>query len=487
MKKNKNISLKLSTITLGVLLSTGANIISPALFSENYQNVLAAPVTIGESRSFVVSAYYSPLPNQDEYVWGSYEADKRMNGEGNRSADFTKVYPGMIAAPSSYEFGTKIKIPGFGIGTVHDRGGRIFEWKNADRIDIWMGYGDDGRKRALQWGIKTVTGTIMPANTPDNVQMNFMSKESQIKTAKNTKSIRSIKNNTENNLENNSKTLYLGLKSESVRNLQKFLIRQNLLHVEATGYYGEKTKEAVYLFQLKKNIVSNKNQTGAGVFGPTTRKHAEKVWTQKLVPETKIITASNITSVISHQKQEITIHKISDESEKYNPDYAVIKPNLQLGDNGEAVKRLQLVLKGMNFYSKNPTGLYDKNTADAVYKYQIQNNIVSNKTQTGAGRFGPQTYSMMVNTLLQKRNQASKISKNLITSDWAYITKEQIAMRKIQIAQEKLKVQFGERSDEVKALQNELIARGFLNSDLNTGFYGNKTKSAINAYNNFIG
>jgi hypothetical protein len=34
--------------------------------------------------SFVVTAYYSPLPNQSAYIMGSYEAEIRMNGEGIR-------------------------------------------------------------------------------------------------------------------------------------------------------------------------------------------------------------------------------------------------------------------------------------------------------------------------------------------------------------------------------------------------------------------
>ena len=472
------IKYKLTAVALSISITSAVNISTP-LFTTTQTATFAAPVEIGQSQTFVVSAYYSPLPNQDKYVWGNYEAEKRMNGEGNRGADFTKVYPGMIAAPNTYPYGTKIKIPGFGTGAVHDRGGRILEWKNSDRIDLWMGYGDDGRKRAMQWGIKTVTGTIMPASAKESVQMNFMSKASQTKSAPNKTTQPVNKTVTEQ-----TKTLYLGDKGESVRNLQKFLIRQNLLHVNATGYYGEKTKEAVYQFQLRKNIVSNKNQTGAGVFGPTTRKNAEKVWTQTVPKKTIITSTENLPAKTS---QAITIHNISDSTEKYNPDYAVIKPNLQLGDKGEAVKRLQLVLKGMNYYSGAVTSLYDKKTVEAVYAYQISKKIVSNKNQKGAGRFGPQTYSMMVNTLLQKRNLISTQKTNPLASDWSYITAEQIAMRKQKIHVATLNVEFGEKSTKVKNLQNELIARGFLDPNLNTGYYGNKTKAAIGAYKAFIG
>ena len=130
-------------------------------------SVWADPVAVGERQQFVVSAYYSPLPGQKVYVMGSYEADVRLNGQGLRGADFTKVYPGMLAAPPSYPFGTKISIPGVGVGTVHDRGGAIQEGGSGDRIDVWMGWGDDGRVRAMQWGMKSVTGTIMANGTPD--------------------------------------------------------------------------------------------------------------------------------------------------------------------------------------------------------------------------------------------------------------------------------------------------------------------------------
>lgn len=35
-----------------------------------------------EQRIFVVTAYYSPIPNQEKYLRGSYEADIRLNGNG---------------------------------------------------------------------------------------------------------------------------------------------------------------------------------------------------------------------------------------------------------------------------------------------------------------------------------------------------------------------------------------------------------------------
>lgn len=57
-----------------------------------------------EYRTFVVTAYYSPLPDQARYLRGSYEADIRLNGNGTHGASGKPVYVGMLAAPKHYEF-----------------------------------------------------------------------------------------------------------------------------------------------------------------------------------------------------------------------------------------------------------------------------------------------------------------------------------------------------------------------------------------------
>ena len=43
------------------------------------------------TKTFTISAYYSPLPDQSRYVTGSYEGDIRLNGSGVRSADGTAL------------------------------------------------------------------------------------------------------------------------------------------------------------------------------------------------------------------------------------------------------------------------------------------------------------------------------------------------------------------------------------------------------------
>ncbi len=59
-------------------------------------------------REFIVTAYYSPLPNQNFYLKGNYEAEKILNGNGTNGASGKPVFVGMIAAPKTYAFGTHI-------------------------------------------------------------------------------------------------------------------------------------------------------------------------------------------------------------------------------------------------------------------------------------------------------------------------------------------------------------------------------------------
>ncbi|HIQ56584.1 TPA: 3D domain-containing protein [Candidatus Gracilibacteria bacterium] len=204
------------------------------------------------AQTFQISAYYSPVPNQNAYVSGSYAADLRMNGNGTHGADGTAVYVGMISAPSKYSYGTKIFIPGLGIGTVHDRGGAIYSAKGYDRLDIWMGYGDAGRKRALQWGRQMVEGEIILSDVTegfiftDNVSENF--------------------------------GVNLWFKMNTFGNISAEILKiQDFLHCEQTGKYDYQTSKAVYVFQVNQNILKYKNEKGAGTWGPKTRLAAQKV------------------------------------------------------------------------------------------------------------------------------------------------------------------------------------------------------------------
>ncbi len=217
------------------------------------------------AQTFQVSAYYSPLPNQYAYVSGSYAQDLRMNGNGTHGADGTAVYVGMISAPSKYSFGTKIYIPGLGVGTVHDRGGVIYSTKGYDRLDIWMGYGDEGRIRALKWGRQMVEGEIVDVNTQEGFVFDGVVVTDENKNI----SVDYFRTNLWLSIQNTGE-----IKKE-IKKIQEFLGSRQ------TGYYGGRTQKFVLDFQLQYGIVHSSSDVGAGTWGPKTRKVANRIFQER--------------------------------------------------------------------------------------------------------------------------------------------------------------------------------------------------------------
>lgn len=71
------------------------------------------------------------------------------------------VSRGMIAAPHTIPFGTKIYIPNLGIYIVEDRGGKIRQInKDTIRIDIYI----PSHKEAQKFGVKKFVGWIYNNN-----------------------------------------------------------------------------------------------------------------------------------------------------------------------------------------------------------------------------------------------------------------------------------------------------------------------------------
>jgi len=299
----KNIFIKVlssACLTILIFFTTAVELHNGAFAEE-----LAYPYT----QTFVISAYYSPLPCQNKYVTGSYEGDIRLNGHGVHGADGTDVYPGMVAAPKTYVFGTKLYIPNIGIVAVHDRGGAIVaageRGQNYDRLDIWMGYGDEGLKRALGWGKKTVEVTVYgitdavvedieisgyssDESIPNQCDVDENSSDDSLLTEETTYSNNYVSSSDvteydaklaseispqfKKNLDSYlTSGLEFGDEGPQVLRLQEELQNMNFYKTEKTGVYDELTVHAVYKFQQSQGIVDDETDTGAGYFGPKTR------------------------------------------------------------------------------------------------------------------------------------------------------------------------------------------------------------------------
>ena len=261
------------------------------------------------SRTFTISAYYSPLPCQNRYVTGSYEGDIRLNGSGVNSADGTPVYPGMIAAPKSYAFGTKMDIPGIGIVAVHDRGGAIKASNGIpgvyDRLDVWMGYGDKGLERAMNWGKRTFDVVVYGQNDSivEQIALDGYSDEERtprdcvmVYDSFNTISGDSVSsapvvNTTVAPSASTAKLdvdLKLGSSGSAVTELQSELKRLNFFKTDLSGYYGPITEHAVFKFQQSQRLVGDMDSIGAGIFGPKTRDRMNEIIVARTYTTTQV-------------------------------------------------------------------------------------------------------------------------------------------------------------------------------------------------------
>jgi len=344
----------------------------------------------GTKKTFVISAYYSPISGQAKYATGSYAGDIRLNGGGVHGADGTNVYPGMIAAPKSYAFGTKMLIPGIGTVAVHDRGGAIVHsgerGNSYDRLDVWMGYGDAGLKRALKWGKRTIEVTLYGVNSDiqEEVRLEGYSDDEKNVVASTitfepvSQDAIATKSDTDTLIF--GEVLSSGSTGESVKKIQEKLKETGYYHGEISGTFDAETIDAVKEFQVDEKIVAHENAYGAGYVGPKTL---------------KVLASAKVVATAHAAEENISVSNL-------------FVNNLKPGDSGEDVKILQEELKKIHLFGIEPNGVYGELTQHAVFKFQQIKKLAGEVQSPGDGVFGPVTRQAF-NTLVEERLNTERL------------------------------------------------------------------------------
>lgn len=431
-----------------------------ALSTNSVSFAKSADATFPYKTCYTVTAYYSPLPDQERYGRGSYEAEVIFEGRGTHSADGTSVYPGMLAAPPEIPFLTKIYIPGIGTGTVHDRGGAIKSGDDCNgRLDAWMGYGEEGLERALNWGMRKVEVTIYGID--DSIEENIVL-EGYLETEK-------ILREKIPFLSPQIFQRDLGLldSGDEVKRLQKHLKELGYFEGEETGIYDDKTKNAVLAFQLYYGIVSSPDDFGAGYFGVNTRR-----------------------------KIDFAIKTFDEKT------YGKFTYGLGLGSYGREVRRLQKYLVKLGYLDRNfVTSEYDKNSEKAVLEFQLDNNVISSPDELGAGYFGPKTRESFNERIKElNTNPISLILEDMVEeieeikeseepeeTEKPEETEEPVVSQEVLAKYPDLQEDYdfiregltiGDTGEDVQKLQKELRNLGYLRIDP-TGYFGPVTSHAV--------
>lgn len=374
---------------------------------------------------FVLTAYYSPLPGQCCYVKGGLVADKILNGNGTHGADGTPVYVGMLAAPPSYAFGTRVQLPGLGVLEVHDRGGAIQVLENGKihRLDVWAGHGEEGLARALSFGVKRIRGVVYPpgTNAPaadfalDRIPMDF-------------DRLRPY-NVVQNGLIDLEPKF--GDTSLSAAYLQDHLKALGYLADDATRYFGPKTKAALEAFQRDRGLPIAPDALDAE-------------------------TAAQLMAAVRLMGRDMGVPLVNEQSSQRD------------------VASVQRLLRSLGHYKGRTDGRYTDAVRRGIMSFQKEKLLIADHTSPGAGTIGPITRAALADVLRAKRSKniargillVKQVRDRLLESDRLVATT----------------TEQGYKGDGVLDVQLFLAKLGYFPADQANGVFGDLTRQAVAAY-----
>ena len=244
--------------------------------------------------------------------------------------------------------------------------------------------------------------------------------------------------------------LSLGVNGSATQRLQEKLIELGYLDDKADGYYGENTKAAVeqlerYVRELEQDVID-------ALPDPTPSPSPEPTPTPEPGEIPMVIDEPLVTPEPERaQYAPVTpVDGIADpllQAYLYSDSFTAARADLKLGDQGEAVRRLQLRLSRLGYLAGDVDGDFGGSTARALRIFQYYNGL----NQTGGADVALQ------NLLF---SGAARKPDNAILS-------------------------LGSGGDAVSRLQKNLRVLGFANISVD-GDYGASTKSAVETLQSYM-
>ncbi len=335
----------------------------------NFSNFLQK-VSAEEMQYFIVTAYYSPLPNQDYYLKWNYEDEIKLNWRWIRWASWLDVFNWMLAWPSKYPFWTKIYLEWFWTWVIADRGWAIVEawerWYDVDRIDVWMWQWDAWLKKALSWGKRRVSWRIIEmwnstVTNTSNVWTSFTSSSYISKSSKD---------------EIYRMNIWPDSSINKLKNLQTKLKELWIYKWEIDWKYNSELKNAIINFQVENWILKSKNDYGAWYWWGKTRERVASKEKELLTKNTKVVKIEN--KVQEKQKDNISLPK------------DIFATYVSPESNNEDIKILQIKLKELSLYKWELSWKY-WDIQPVILNYQLDKKLIQSKTEIWAWYFGPKT------------------------------------------------------------------------------------------------
>ena len=323
---------------------------------------------------FVVSAYYSPLKNQNFYLKWNYEDECRLNGMWIAWKSWKKVFSWMLAAPKNYKFWTKIYLKWLWIGNVQDRWWAIVNaWNRGykyDRLDVWMWKWDEWLRRALYWWKRTIKWNVVSSNIDTSIDISKIPDPFwAIKSLEYQKNLFNI-------------SIWSKSQKKDIISLQEKLKEMELYKWEINGNYAN-IINIVYNYQIKNNIIDWNISPWAWYTGPKTRRYLKKDYFKYL--EKKAFEEKR-KKFLKDKFEELW--NISSKKAK-NRLYIIWKP--KFWEVSYRVRELQIFLKNLWYFNYKDTAIFGNITKNGLISYQINKKIISGKDEKWAWYFWPKT------------------------------------------------------------------------------------------------
>lgn len=392
-----NIKMKKIQAILSILLLL-SGLIQPAMASNEWYT------------KFIITAYYSPLPNQSYYLRWNYIDEVRLNWEGIRWASWKPVYSWMIAAPKTYAFWTKIFFEWIWVWTVDDRWWAIvWSWSrgyDADRIDIWMWYWDEWLKRALTWWKREVYWRILPSDSgSDNdwIQLeNFKVWPINLKTLSNSKNV--WKNDMQNITQTSLVPLSLNKNSDSqtISKLQNIFEELGYASFDDKWKYTNELISTIMDFQINEWIISSDKDYWAGSYWPKTRKALYDRYLKHLESLKEI--------ELEKQKEQKRVEVMEASAAEIISSFGMPKPN-EVWSN---IRNLQKTLKLLWFFNTKDTAIYWELTRLSIMEYQKSKWLIITENDDWAWLIWEKTLANIKNDLIGLIEKNPEIAKTIL-------------------------------------------------------------------------
>lgn len=441
---------------------------------------LIPTVTHAEGAYYLVSAYYSPLEWQEFYLHGTYEDEVKMNGEGKTTASGQPVRIGVVAAPREKPFNTRVHIKQtinikgapYNLdfhGTILDRGGAIHSASRLPRLDIYMGKGQEGLCRAINFGVQTVYVEFdNDVTLPDSTSFEGVSTDCK---NPNTETV-PLASGTKKTFDPFTMPIGVGSDTEDLKTVQKLLTRVGAYTGAINGLYNDALTDAIFRFQKANGIVKEKTDDGAGTYGPKTRAMLKALLSGEL-NKTNNSTVINDTATTNNSTTPDTTTPTTN-----------LTPSQTTSEIGD-VRDLQTKLKDLGYFKYDVDGIYNKRLVDALYAFQLEKKIVTWEEDPGAGYYGPVTKSTLAESYKsyeERKEQIASLEQDLeAAKDVLNNSREKKKLEFINILKKIPTAKLKQVHPEIRTLQKILKQVGYLDRK-DTAIFWELTKAALIKY-----